>query len=304
MTTAQSPVDVLRTALERIRDDYGECWGGSRYDKATMDTVLMCMYCGEEHPTEYTAIVHDEDCAVTVARTALTEAAALAAEVPGRLSTDSTSVGNRISAAPPPAPVPGGMRDEVFREAARFLDVLEHHENSGGQQGVNIRYGITLAARHLRKYADRIAAATPPEVVVGMALKACKECGHSHWEHRREEPHACALCLCAAFDDVKTGGKLLASHPLVKPSPATLPVQQQGEAKTNAELLALYDAIGDKSKMTDAAKARHAELQAEAPTPPLGKCETCGGDGGLRKTEKFPAVKCIDCKGTGRRGAT
>lgn len=57
---------TLRGALLRIRDDFGEVWGGS----VGRDLKLACTYCGETGD-DYRTIVHDEDCAVAIAARAL-----------------------------------------------------------------------------------------------------------------------------------------------------------------------------------------------------------------------------------------
>ncbi len=297
MTTAQSPVDVLRTALERIRDMFSATFQGEPY----------CLSC--HHYSGHLAA-----CPANIARTALTEAAALAAEVPAKtpsaldpacptcgapanaccIDADGShplhvhAARMMAAAAPPPAPVPGGMLPTG--SIALFFDGERYRLTVG-----DVEATITWPA-----------AATPHEVVVGMALKACKECGHSHWEHRREEPHACALCLCAAFDDVKTGGKLLASHPLVKPSPSTPPVQQQGEAKRRGRcgshcedcMVPSANACGGTPDKCNQCGAPFDDVRTpEAPTLPLGKCETCGGEPARPCTQCGSTHACDDCDG-------
>ncbi len=269
MTTAQSPVDVLRAALERIRD-------------AASDGASNAYNLGN------------------IARTALAQAAALAAEVPGRLSTDSTSVGNCISAAPPPAPVPGGMRESIpavrmcmVCQSRQKVDPTARWADNDHPPGACFKCGRETG---MLVVAAALAAATPPEVVAGMPDPRCKECGHTKLEHEVAEPHRCVVCLCAAFDDVKMGGKLLASHPLVKP-PSTPPVQQQGETRCP------HGNIGYCTEACMWSSVRnYPQATPEAPTPPPGKCETCGGRGWTRGASYM--LTCPDCNGTGSRPPT
>ena len=64
---------IMRAALARIRDDYGEVWGGCSGPESMTPT---CMVCGET-ADDYTQIPHDIECAVTLARVALERADSL-----------------------------------------------------------------------------------------------------------------------------------------------------------------------------------------------------------------------------------
>ncbi len=81
MTTPTPPVTTpealagLLAALQRIRDDYGDLWGGSITLREQGETIprLCCMWCGEwaAMAAGYQDIAHDEDCPVFIASAAL-----------------------------------------------------------------------------------------------------------------------------------------------------------------------------------------------------------------------------------------
>lgn len=62
--------DRLAAALRRIRDDYGDVWGGSEIDRATGTQYMNCCCCLEK-ALEYRDIAHDDDCPVAIAAQAL-----------------------------------------------------------------------------------------------------------------------------------------------------------------------------------------------------------------------------------------
>lgn len=66
----RSLVAARGAALERIRDDYGDVWGGSRDLTRGGKRIMVCMCCDEEAAT-YDAIVHDVDCPVSIAARSL-----------------------------------------------------------------------------------------------------------------------------------------------------------------------------------------------------------------------------------------
>ncbi len=201
MTTAQSPVEVLRAALEQIEVQ-----------------TACCKRCSE------------------VARNALAEADALAAEVPGRLSNDSTSVGNRISAAPPPAPVPGGMSGNDT--CARCSWPRKHHSPLGKYPCDGFVDGPP---------------ATPPEVVVGMPTI-------------RNEGAAGASSSADLGIEAGRENPVQGNLP-PPPSDSTPPVQQQGEA---CGAYAEYFLPGCQQPAGHAGDHGNPP-SPEAPTPPLGK---------------------------------
>ncbi len=69
----RSLVAARGAALERIRDDYGDVWGGSTQQRGAKGTftALDCVCCGEWHMESYEAIVHDVDCPVSIAARSL-----------------------------------------------------------------------------------------------------------------------------------------------------------------------------------------------------------------------------------------
>ncbi len=241
MTTAQSPVDVLRAALERLRERLFD-WNSNSELHALDD----------------------------IARAALAEAAALAAEVPGRLSTDSTSVGNRISAAPPPAPVPGGLTPTLGRLRMAGWSVAVHNDYrlDGAQWTFYLfthpdgRWVKGEGRTDAEALALAWAAATPPEVVVGMGEK--RHVGSD----ADGTPHdvLCDCSTCCAYHAATQPGR---------PSPSTPPVQQQGEAGAfDRALASAREAMHRGAERTVLVhEGPRTYAVPEAPTPPLGKGE-------------------------------
>ncbi len=310
MTTAQSPVDVLVGALVALKNEAHGAW---------MDGFRL-------------AAKPVEEACITALAKYRAEAAALAAEVPAlprcacakcfegkcmlipdkgetlcehcieyghdsKLAAEVPAVpwgcpscgwvGLRL-AAPPPAPVPGGMLHEA-RLALERLAVKTHPLISNADGWVRTADVLATIAR--------LAAATPPEVVVGMgegmvtpgvpAAPPVSEAERGELAMRlqrmRSYLDSAEANIQEAQREREVTADMLAVPLAARPSPSTPHVQQQGEACVcpfprdkcpccEHACLVCVMAVEDQCDPD-----RIAARIPEAPTPPLEKCGTCYG---------------------------